>query len=85
MRTIKTLMTGIVVGAVLGILYAPEKGSVTRRKLSRKGESLRDKFNDLKERINEKLEDFKEDVNDMAYHEMQRIESETVAAGIYEK
>ncbi|CAN5643976.1 hypothetical protein BH11BAC3_BH11BAC3_33940 [soil metagenome] len=84
MRTIKTLMTGVIVGAILGVLYAPEKGSITRRKLSRKGDDIRDKFNDLKDRINEKLEDFKEDVNDMAYQEMQRIESET-AAPVYIK
>lgn len=76
MRTIKTLMTGIIAGAILGVLYAPDKGSITRSRLSRKGNDLKDKFNDLKERINEKLEDFKEDVNDMAQQELQRIESE---------
>jgi len=33
-NTLMTFLAGAAVGALLGILYAPEKGSVTREKLS---------------------------------------------------
>jgi gas vesicle protein len=33
-NTLIAFLTGAAVGAILGILYAPEKGSVTREKLS---------------------------------------------------
>ncbi|MEO6719982.1 MAG: YtxH domain-containing protein [Ferruginibacter sp.] len=80
MSTIKTLFIGVTVGAVLGILYAPAKGSETRRKLSRQGDDLRNRFNDLKESFNDKIDDFRDDVNDMAYQEIERIETETQAS-----
>ena len=33
-NTLIAFLTGAAVGAILGILYAPEKGSITREKLS---------------------------------------------------
>jgi gas vesicle protein len=55
---------GIAVGALIGVLFAPEKGSVTRRNISRKGEEymddLKDKFNDFLESAEEKFNEVKE-------------------------
>ena len=80
MSTVKTLLIGVTVGAILGVLYAPAKGSETRLNLSRRGDDIKDRFNEFKDTINEKLESFKEDVNEMAYQEMDRIESEASSA-----
>ena len=80
MSTIKTLFIGVAVGTVLGILYAPAKGSDTRRKLSRHGDDLKNRFNDLKESFNDKIDDFRDGVNDMAYQEIERIETEAQAS-----
>lgn len=45
------LLVGAAIGGVLGVLFAPEKGSETRKSISSKGEelsgSIKDKFNDL--------------------------------------
>ncbi len=50
------LLAGVAVGATLGILFAPGKGSKTRKKISRKREDfadeLEDKFNGFIDSIN---------------------------------
>ena len=81
MGTVKTLMIGVTVGAVLGILYAPAKGSDTRRRLAETGDDLRQRFNDLKDSISDKLDNFRDDMNEMAYDEMERIDMEASSAG----
>ena len=43
------VLAGMAAGAVLGILFAPEKGTETRKKIVHKGE---DYVDGLKERIN---------------------------------
>jgi gas vesicle protein len=51
------ILAGAAVGALLGVLFAPDKGSKTRRKIYRKGEDivedLKDKAHDLTEKANE--------------------------------
>lgn len=79
MSTVNKILVGVTVGAILGILYAPNKGSITRRKLSRTGNDLRDKLNNFKEAINEKIDSLKEDVEDIAYQESVIVEEEAAA------
>jgi len=59
------VLAGVAVGATLGILFAPDKGSATRRKISAKGkdyaDSLGEKFNEFVENITEKFESVKEE------------------------
>jgi len=70
----KKMMIGVLVGtafgAVLGILFAPDKGSTTRRRFSKKSydysEELEEKFNDLIESITEQFQTVVEEVNQMA-------------------
>ena len=66
MRTIHKVLIGAAIGAIVGILFAPNKGSITRRKLRRKGNQIKDKIKDLKDVINEKIDTLKEDAEDMA-------------------
>lgn len=53
-------MSGLVAGVILGILFAPHKGSKTRRNIARKGgeltEDLMNKVHRFGEFINEKID-----------------------------
>jgi gas vesicle protein len=60
------VLGGIAAGALLGILFAPEKGAVTRRKITRTGEDyieeIKDKFNELLEDASDKIHEIKDKV-----------------------
>jgi gas vesicle protein len=47
------VLAGVAAGALLGVLLAPEKGSTTRRNISKKGDEYVD---DVKETFNEFLD-----------------------------
>jgi gas vesicle protein len=57
------LLAGIAVGATLGILFAPEKGTVTRKRVTKKGEDyvegIENQFNHFIDGINQKYETLK--------------------------
>ncbi len=53
MKNVNALLAGAAIGAAIGILFAPDKGSKTREK-------LKDGFDDLKDRAQSKL-DFLDD------------------------
>ena len=46
-------MIGVGIGAVLGILFAPHKGSKTRKNIAKTGADIREGWNNLKETANE--------------------------------
>jgi gas vesicle protein len=72
------VLAGAAAGALAGILFAPEKGSKTRKKITRKGEdyldAVKESFNDLLDTITEKLEKVKDDVSDYAEKKMGKTE-----------
>ena len=72
------VLAGVAVGATLGILFAPEKGSVTRKKISRKAddysEELEEKFAEFIASVTEKFEDMQEEAVHMAANGKAKIE-----------
>lgn len=61
---------GLVAGALLGILLAPDKGSNTRKKIVRKGEDLvdnaKDKLDEMVEGVNSKIQNLVQEATNLA-------------------
>ena len=57
--------SGIVIGAVLGVLLAPDKGSETRKKIAKGCEDLRDKFDEFAESISNTFGNIRDEASDI--------------------
>ncbi|SCY02028.1 YtxH domain-containing protein [Flavobacterium caeni] len=58
------VLAGVATGAILGILFAPDKGSVTRKKIADKGkdslDGLKTRYNSVIDNLSHRLEHIKQ-------------------------
>lgn len=72
------VLAGAAVGALLGVLLAPDKGSVTRKKISKKGtdyaDALKEKYDELIEAVTERLVSVKDEAQAAAANGKMNLE-----------
>jgi gas vesicle protein len=61
MKTLPGILVGLAVGAVVGLLLAPESGKKTRKKITSESDSF---FKDLQDQLQTGLENIKNQYND---------------------
>jgi len=77
-KLIAGILAGAAAGAILGILFAPDKGEETRSKIASKSSDMKQKFNDfidglcdkyesMKDNISGRMEDYEDEEDDMVH------------------
>ena len=61
MKSLPGILVGLAVGAVVGVLLAPQSGRKTRKQISSESDSL---FKDLQDQLQSGLENIKKQYND---------------------
>jgi gas vesicle protein len=76
-KVVMGVLAGMAVGALLGVLFAPDKGSETRKKMTEKGGDLiggvNDKLNKLINELNQKIDAAKAKANDTDTNETDSV------------
>ncbi len=62
-------------GVIIGLLYAPAKGSDTRKKIANLGNRCKETWNDITDGIAERIDSVKSKVDDVAYNAVEKIEA----------
>jgi gas vesicle protein len=78
------VLAGVAAGAVLGILFAPDNGKETRKKIAKKGEDyvdgIKEKFNDLIDDLTKKMDGVQAKANEMANDAKSTVEEMKTSA-----
>lgn len=68
-KVLLAALTGVASGLALGVLFAPEKGEETRKKINKKREKylkdLTQEVEELRDDLNERAEETKEGINEL--------------------
>ena len=75
MTTVRKMLLSFAAGAVLGILYAPAKGSKARAKLSSIGDEVKEGWNNITDSIAGRIDSIRESVDNVADKAIQKVEN----------
>lgn len=75
MTTIKKMLISFTAGAVLGMLYAPAKGSKTRRKLGNVGNEIKEGWNTIADGISGTVDNFRDGIDQTADNIIEKVDS----------
>ncbi len=76
------LFVGFAAGLLAGVLFAPDKGTITRDRISRRGRELKEKFNDMIDSLSSKADDLAEEAGEYMERGRQKARSYAADGGL---
>jgi gas vesicle protein len=67
-KLVGAVLLGAAIGGILGVLFAPDKGTETRKKIMAKGGDLRDTIKDKFTGLMDNVEDMSEELDEKIHH-----------------
>jgi gas vesicle protein len=67
-KLVGAVLLGAAIGGILGVLFAPDKGTETRKKIMAKGGDLRDSIKDKFTGLMDNVEDMGEELEEKIHH-----------------
>ena len=61
---VRAFVNGVLVGILLGVLFAPDSGEETRRKISRRAAGIKDSYDELADNVSNTYNKVKSKAND---------------------
>lgn len=80
-KIIAAAAAGVAIGAVLGILLAPDKGIETRRKMSEEGKKFADDLKDTMRKGKEKFTSLKDEFEQMVKEKAEQFDRRNAGEG----
>lgn len=78
-KVLLSVVAGAAAGALVGILFAPHRGTVTRKKISRQSgayaNGVKEKLNEIVDSITEKLEKVRSEATEYAEQKVHKTEN----------
>jgi len=81
-KTFVGILGGVAIGAIVGVLLAPDKGTNTRKKIIKKSslatEDLKDRFDKITNTLSEKLNSLVSKSEELTMNQMGKINLENI-------
>ncbi|MBV9961637.1 MAG: YtxH domain-containing protein [Parafilimonas sp.] len=71
----RTFVNGVLVGILLGVLFAPDSGEETRKKISRRAQGLKDTYDDFADNVSNTYNKVRDKASDIVSQTKNKLNS----------